>query len=484
MKINGVDVERTLASVRQSLRDDAGIPQSFRVVVEMLVLLVQALINQVTLGSHNSSIPPSQDPNRQKKRQREGDPEQKDGAKRKPGGQKGRIGTTLKPVAEPDEVVELRIDPTVLPPGHTYRDDGFEARQVADLHITCVVTEYRAQVLKDERGQRYVAPFPVGVVAPIQYGASVKAYTVYLSQFQLLPYDRIRDQLQEHMGLPVSVGSIYNFNQEAAQRLTDLAFEGWVKQKLLLSPCNHADETGINISGQRFWLHTLSNSSLTLLMPHAKRGGEAMDEMGVLPQFSGILCHDHWKAYFRYTQCCHALCNAHHLRELERAWDQDRQHWAKAMKTFLLELNETVVQAGGQLSPEEDARWRLRYRALLDEAKKECPAPEKIHTGPRSKGRTPRSKARNLLERLAAFEAETLRFMTDRHVPFTNNQGENDLRMSKVQQKISGCFRSLDGAKAFCLIRSYLSTCRKNGVSATDAIQLLFHGSLPAFMQQ
>ena len=483
MKINGIDVEQTLESVQKSLQEDPGVPQSFRVVVEMLLLLVKALINQVTLGSRNSSIPPSQDPNRRKKSQRDADSNGEDDAKRRPGGQKGRIGTTLRPVAEPDDVVELRLDPDTLPSGRTYREDGFEARQVADLHITCVITEYRAQRLKDDQGQRYVAPFPAGVVAPIQYGASVKAYSVYLSQFQLLPYDRVRDQLQEQMGLPVSAGSTYNFDQEAAQRLTDLGFEDWVKRALLLSPCNHADETGINIGGQRFWLHNLSSSRLTLLMPHAKRGSEAMDEMGVLPLVRGTLCHDHWKPYFRYTECRHALCNAHHLRELERAWEQDGQQWAKTMKAFLLELNESVDQAGGQLAPEEDRRWRLRYRALLDEAKKECPAPEKIHTGPGSRGRTPRSKARNLLERLEAFEAETLRFMTDHHVPFTNNQGENDLRMSKVHQKISGCFRPMDGAKAFCLIRSYLSTCRKNGVSATQAIQLLFQGKLPEFMK-
>jgi transposase len=386
-------------------------------------------------------------------------------------------------VAEPDEVVELRLAPDALPPGHTYREDGYETRQVADLQITCVITEYRAQRLKDEQGRRYVAAFPAGVVAPIQYGPSVKAHSVYLSQFQLLPYDRIRDQLQDQMDLPVSAGSLVNFDQEAAQRLTDLGFHDWAKQNLLLSPCNHADETGINIGGQRFWLHTLSSSRLTWLMPHAKRGGEAMDAMDVLPRYRGILCHDHWKPYFRYTECRHALCNAHHLRELERAWEQDGQQWAKDMKAFLLELNEAVHQAGGQLAAEEDSRWRLRYRALLDAAKSECPAPEKSKTGLDSRGRPPRSKARNLLERLEAFEAETLRFMTDRNVPFTNNQGENDLRMSKVHQKISGCFRSMEGAKDFCLIRSYLSTCRKNAVSATEAIQTLFRGKLPEFMR-
>ena len=479
MKINGLDVDQTLESVRKALQENPDIPSAFRVVVEMLLLLVMALMSRVTLGSHNSSIPPSQDPNRKKKDRPDADPDAPPGAaKRKRGGQKGHIGSTLQPVPEPDEVLELAVDRATLPPEHTYREAGFEARQVIDLQITCFVTEYRAQVLQDERGQRFVAAFPEGVKRPVQYGKSVKAHTVYLSQFQLLPYDRIRDQFQDQMGLPISVGSIYRFNQEAYQRLEE--FERWVKEELSQALCAHADETGINIGGKRHWLHNLSSSTLTWFMPHAKRGCEAMDEMGVLPQFHGTLCHDHWKPYYRYTDCVHALCNAHHLRELERAWEQDGQHWAKAMQTLLLELNDAVDLAGGRLPPDEDARWRQRYRELLEKAKAECPAPDTPRSATR--GRPKRSKARNLLERLEAFENDTLRFMTDPLVPFTNNQGENDLRMTKVQQKISGCFRSMDGAKAFCRIRSYLSTCRKNAVSATDALTLLFQGKLPDFV--
>jgi len=479
MKINGIDVDQTLESVRKSLREDPGIPSAFRRVVEMLLLLVTALVNRVTLDSRTSSIPPSQDPNRKKKTRAEADPDAPpDPSKRKQGGQKGRLGTTLQPVAEPDAVRVLPVDRASLPPGHTYHEAGFEARQVIDFEMTCIVTEYRAQVLQDERGQRFVAPFPEGVSSPVQYGKSVKAHTVYLSQFQLLPYDRIRDQCQEEMGLPISVGSLYNFNQEACQRLA--TFEDWVKARLSQALCAHADETGINIGGQRHWLHNLSSPTLTLYMPHAKRGSEAMDDMGVLPHFSGTLCHDHWKPYYRYTGCTHALCNAHHLRELERAWEQDGQKWAKAMQTLLLDIKDAVDQAGGVLLPQADAYWRERYRALLAEAESECPPPAPPKPGTR--GRPKRSKARNLLERLAEFENDTLRFMTDPQVPFTNNQGENDLRMTKVQQKISGCFRSMDGAKAFCRIRSYLSTCRKNGVTPTHALTLLFQGKMPDFV--
>lgn len=207
-----------------------------------------------------------------------------------------------------------------------------------------------------------------------------------------------------------------------------------------------------------------------------------MDAMGILGNFSGTLCHDHWKPYFHYT-CLHSLCNAHHLRELERAWEQDGQKWAKKMQMLLLEIDAAVEKAGGSVSDQVARKFRSRYRSLLTRADRECPPPTP-KTGPKKRGRVPKSKSRNLLERLRDYETETLRFMTDNRIPFTNNQGENDIRMTKVQQKISGCFRSFEGAQIFCRVRSYLSTCRKNGVQPTRALQLLFAGQLPKFLTQ
>jgi len=204
-----------------------------------------------------------------------------------------------------------------------------------------------------------------------------------------------------------------------------------------------------------------------------------MDEMGILPKFQGTICHDHWKPYFHYGGL-HALCNAHHLRELERAVEQDNQQWAAQMIVLLKEMNKATHEAGGRLEAAESEHFRKCYRDLLREAEVECPAPdEKVK---KKKGKTARSKARNLLERLRDYENETLRFMVDYNVPFSNNQAENDLRMTKVQQKISGCFRSMEGAKIFCRIRSYLSTCRKQGVTASEALRLLFQGKWPDFM--
>jgi len=215
-------------------------------------------------------------------------------------------------------------------------------------------------------------------------------------------------------------------------------------------------------------------------MPHDKRGAEAIEAMGIIPGFKGVLCHDHWKPYFRY-ECDHALCNAHHLRELERAWEQDNQKWAKELQALLIEINKATDNSKGQITQTEQKKYRNRYRAIIKKAQIECPPPdESKREGKR--GRLKRSKSRNLLERLQNFEKETLLFMEKEEVPFTNNRGENDIRMTKVQQKISGCFRSTKGAEIFCRIRSYISTCKKNNLGASEALRVLFNGTLPDFI--
>jgi len=229
-------------------------------------------------------------------------------------------------------------------------------------------------------------------------------------------------------------------------------------------------------------LHCASNPQWTHYFPHEKRGKEAMDEIDILPRFKGILCHDHWKPYYRYQQMVHALCNAHHLRELTRAWEQDGMNWARDMDRLLREINQAVDDAGGALSTEKAKHYRIRYKKQLKKADTECPPPEEPPGKPK-RGRVKRSKARNLLERLIDYEDDVLRFMENPLLPFTNNLGENDIRMTKVQQKISGCFRSVDGAKIFCRVRGYLSTCRKQNVSASTALNLLFEGKLPDFVE-
>lgn len=473
MKISdiNIDIEATLADVKQQMKEDKSLSPSLRAAIELLVVVVQLLLGRLKLNSRNSSKPPSQDPNREKTQRKK--------SELKPGAQPGRIGTTLKQIEQPDEVIELNVDRSSLPKETQYKVAGYDSRQVFDIQIRRHVIEYRAEILETSTGERFVAPFPKGVEHSVQYGQGIKTHTVYLSQYQLLPYDRIRQYFEDQLDMSISVGTLFNFNKDASEKTKP--FESWVKQQLIDSAVVNADETKVNINGKGYWLHTACNSGLTWLAVHESRGRVAMNDIGILPYFKGVLCHDHWKTYFKYVSCQHSLCNAHHLRELERAWEQDKQSWAQKMQKLLVDMNKSVENHGGCLKPDQAESWRLAYRQCLDEADIECPPPdEKNRKGKR--GKLARSKSRNLLERLRNFEAEVLRFLEDPNVPFTNNQGERDIRMAKVQQKISGCFRSLEGAQIFCNVRSYLSTARKQGVSAGVALTALFDGRDLDFM--
>jgi transposase len=462
-----IDIRKALASAKEQLAEETNIPAGLRVTVELLILIITILSNKLGLDSTNSSKPPSSDPNRLKKKRSSNG--------KKPGGQEGRRGVKLEPVSDPDQIEVISIDRQTLPPGD-YQEDGFEIRQLFDINISREVTEYRAQVLRDSKGKRYVANFPSHITQSAQYGFRVKAHAVYLSQFQLIPYQRVQDYFFQQCGFPLSVGSLFNFNKEAYRLLE--TFDTNMKAKLILESVAHVDETGINVGGKRIWLHSISNGSYAYLYPHEKRGTEAMETIGIIPFFRGILIHDHWKSYFTYKQCLHSLCNAHHLRELECAKDQYAQLWAGQMQDLLQTIHQEVEKAGGLLNPEKAENYRLQYREIISQGMDKCPLPLSNH---KKRGRIKKSKPRNLLERLCNYETEVLRFMTDPRVPFTNNQGENDIRMTKVQQKISGCFRSIEGAKIFCRIRSYILTCQKHGLNPADGITMLFQGKLPNF---
>lgn len=458
-----IKLTEIIEKARTSLKEEDASPL-FKESVSDLLDVIAFLTNRLGLNSSNSSKPPAQDPNRMRPVRRA------QGSKRKPGGQKGHKGNYLKPVEKPTESEDILIDRRTLPRGQ-YRHVGFESRQVFDIEISFVVKEYRGEILENEKGVQFIADFPEGVTEAAQYGCTIKAHSVYMSQFQLVPLARVEDHFRDQLRLPISKGSISNWNLSAYKKLE--FFEEWARRSLIHSICNNVDETGINIGGKRHWLHSVSNEKVTLFHADLKRGQEAMDRMGVLPYFKGVLMHDHWKPYFGYD-CVHSLCNAHHLRELEAAIEFDAQDWARGMQGLLVEMRDAVEKAGGSLSPGAAKEYRKRYRRVLRNGDLECP----LDSSSRAQ-----TKSRNLLERLRDFENETLRFLEDPNAPFTNNQGENDIRMTKVQQKISGCFRSVEGAKVFCRIRSYLSTCRKNGVGASEALKLLFDGRLPSFMK-
>jgi transposase len=242
MKLDSIDIEEAIQNVQRLLKEEKGLSPALVGSIEIILLVVSLLANRLNLNSRNSSKPPSSDPNRGKTRKTPG--------KRKPGGQKGHNGTTLQKVDNPDRVKHLKVDRSKLPPGN-YKIVGYEPRQVVDLDISRIVTEYRAQILEDEKGKTHMAEFPKGVSRPIQYGVSVKVHSVFMSQYQMIPYNRVEEIFFDQTEIPISSGTIYNFNEDAYHRLE--TFESIVKSKLINSPLIHADETGINIDGKRVW---------------------------------------------------------------------------------------------------------------------------------------------------------------------------------------------------------------------------------------
>lgn len=471
MKLDKLNITETVHKARDLLETDQQISPGLKAIVEMLLMIITLLSGKFLLHSKNSSQPPSMDPNRKKKKKGTGE--------RKAGGQPGRVGTQLEPVDNPDNIIPIELDKNHLPEG-IYKEVGYESRQVIDIEISRIVTEYRAQVLEDSNGKRYVAKFPEGISRPIQYGQSIKAHAVYLSQFQLIPYERAADYFINEASIPISVGSLFNFNKEAYELLE--TFDTLAKDEVKKASVLHADETGINVNGKRLWLHNASNEKWTYFYPHEKRGSEAMDAIDILPHFRGTLVHDHWKPYYTYIDCHHALCNAHHIRELEWVIEHSGFVWAKKMQNLLLKINEAVNESEtSTLEAPVNRAYREQYHAIIQEGLIEMP-PTQHPPNPNSqkkKGREKKTKALNLLERLRDFENDVLRFMDVADVPFTNNRGENDIRMTKVQQKISGCFKSIEGAKIFCRVRSYLLTCQKHHISPTDALKTLFNRKLP-----
>lgn len=443
----------------------AGLKATLELLFGVCLLLAE---KRLTKNSKNSNIPPSADPNRGKSIKAQGE--------RKPGGQPGHTGKRLEPVEKPDEIRIIKIERKSLSPGK-WETRGYEKRQLFELQIRRRVIEYQAEIVVNEKGEQKVAPFPEGLTQAAQYGNGVKAHGVYMAVQQLIPCERASEHFDSQLHLPVSTGSICNFKQEASELLE--GFEHWLTVQLQAEKVLNLDETGINIASKRVWLHSASSDLYTRYYPHEKRGKEAMDEMGILPVTDTIMIHDHWKAYYSYENKAHGLCNSHHIRELTAAREEG-QHWAQPMIDFLVELNGKVDAEGGQLDIAGQQTAREKYRQIVKLAEAECPPPPPNPPGKR--GRIAKSKTRNLIERLREYEEDTLRFMTDPDVPFTNNLAERDLRMTKVQQKISGCFRSWEGARAFCRIRSYLSTSAKHTVSAADALTILFDGKLPGFV--
>jgi transposase len=441
--------------------------------IEALTERVKELENRLNKDSHNSSLPPSSDGLGKKRK-----PKSERGKSGRPtGGQRGHRGRTLEFADQPDEVIVHTPD-SCRACGASLADEPAiksERRQVHDLPpIKVIVTEHQAQTrCCRECGCQNRAAFPEEVSNPVQYGPSVKGLATYLSAYQLLPMERIATLIFDVFGIRLSEGTLANATQQAACNLVDV--EATIRESLRNADVLHVDETGIRIDGKLNWLHVTSTPDATFYASHPKRGAVATDAIDILPGFEGRVVHDGWSPYQKYS-CRHSLCNAHHVRELTAIEEQFHQPWAKDMKELLLDIKQAVdlekARNMQRLHPLKECEFEARYSTIVKAGHAANPPP--APTGKR--GRTKNGPARSLLLRLDQRRLEVLAFMYDFAVPFDNNLAERDIRMMKVKQKVSGSFRSEEGAKAFCRIRGYVSTMLKQGHNVLSALRSVFEG--------
>jgi transposase len=392
---------------------------------------------------------------------------------RRSGGQKGHQGHTLKMVEQPDhiQVHEASTCSHCATDLQSVEPCGYEKRQVFDVPpMRIEVTEHQAEVKTCPGcGQQVKGDFPSDVTQPVQYGPRFKAQASYLNNYQFIPLARTCELLGDFYGHMPSEAFVLDANATLVdQTEPSLAT---IKQQLIAADVAHFDESGLRVEGQLNWLHVASTDQLTYYAVHPKRGQVGMKAVGILPEFEGRAVHDHWKSYFTFDDCQHALCNAHHLRELQFVLDQYDQTWARQMAQLLLDIKDEVQAAPLEqttLSPELLAHFEQRYDELIAQGLKANPPP--ADPPPRKRGRKKQSPPKNLLDRLQQFKPQVLAFMYDFRVPFDNNLAERDVRMVKVKQKVSGAFRTRTGAETFCIIRSYISTVRKQGRNVIDAI--------------
>nr|WP_292348441.1 IS66 family transposase [Methanoregula sp. PtaB.Bin085] len=398
---------------------------------------------------------------------------------RPPGGQLGHKGQTLEMVENPDEIAFHRVQVCQGCRTSLVDEDPvkIERRQVHDTEFRIRVTEHRAEHKRcPECGMMNRGEFPSDVQFPVQYGPNLKALMVYLCVYQLVPYDRIREMFSDIFGRSLSTGTLVNAVQESYRNLAGV--EERIRDLLKDSKVIHVDETGMRVTGIRQWLHVASTDFLTWYGHHKKRGKRATDDMQILPRFKGTMVHDFRASYFRYPSR-HAICNAHLLRELNGISENYQHTWSLDLHDLILEIKHQVDAARANscsLSSSTIADFEARYVRILESGLNEISS-EEIPDSPTKRGRKKQSKARNLLDRCRKFPPEVLAFMHNLSIPFTNNLAERDIRMAKVQQKISGTFRSENGASAFCRIRGYISTTRKNNKPVLDSLIGAFRGT-------
>jgi transposase len=447
---------------------------------------IQKLEDQLAKNSSNSGKPPSSDgyekPAPKSRRKRSG---------KKSGGQVGHPGHTLEMVAEPDKVEPHPVNCCVHCHTSLKKEKvvRIERRQVFDLPKVCLeVTEHQAEVKMCPKCQQpTTGKFPLEVSQPTQYGKKIKSQMAYFHEYQLLPLKRTQETFKDLYNQSVGEGTIVSACKELALKVKP-ANEAIKKHLTYNELVECFDETGMRIKGALHWLHVACTRLLTYYEVHKKRGRKAMDAIGILPNFTGRAIHDGLKAYFQYPQLRHGLCNAHHSRELDFLEEYHPQKWVIELSDLIMEIKAAVDTAKKKsktkLSPKTLANFSAQYGALLKQGFKKNPPP-KVE-GPVRRGRPKQGVAKNLLDRLLDHKEAVLAFMYDFNVPFDNNQAERDVRMMKVKQKISGCFRSDHGSETFCAIRAYISTARKNDQPVLDVLHAAFenHPFIPTFVSQ
>ena len=424
----------------------------------------------IGMNSTNSSKPPSTDNKLTKIKK-----PTTSSSKKKRGAQSGHKGKSLKIVATPDTVKVIL--PTVCSccDSSLKNIDSFkyEKRQLFDLpDIKMQVTEYQAHSIKCKKCNTLnKAEFPDNIKANTQYGENLKSFISYLNCYQMLPYERIVETIEDLTSHKISTGTIYNFLNTHYDKLDK--FEITLKESLLKEEVLNSDETGINIKAKLHWIHVASSSVMTYYMLHSKRGQIAMDDMAIIPNYKGVLVHDHWTPYNKYTNCTHSYCNAHILRELNGVTEKESVLWSQDMHTLLTNMNIAVHKAKESnkttITQAQISKFIKNYEKITQSANNYYPPPDK--TLKKARGRPKQEKGKNLLDRLLKYQDETLRFLSDFRVPFTNNLAERDLRMIKVKEKISGSFASFKGGEIFCRIRSYISTLKKNNIGVLQGLR-------------
>jgi transposase len=434
---------------------------------------LESRLVEVEKNSKNSSKPPSSDG------LKKGAAQPRQAGTKPIGGQKGHQGVTREMVENPDVIEALYPLVDVCECGCTLDKKSArikERRQQIEIpEPITITTEYRKMEVQCQCGRIHVGKFPSNVTPHVSFGARLKSYCVGLTHGHFVAIERVSEIVNDQYGVQPSRGSIQNWLIQAADKLAgDYVVN---QQAIIQAKSAHFDESGLRRSGKTEWLHVATTQTHVHYSVHEKRGYLAMDAAGILPNFKGIAIHDHWKSYWKYTDCEHALCNAHHLRELRYCEQLTGESWAINLRKLLVEGKEKVTEAKaeGKTSLEQTVVDDLlnRYTELVNLGLKSFPV-QPHEEG--KKGRQKQHEATNLLVRLRDFKTEVWRFITDWHVPFDNNQAERMVRPVKVKIKVIGGFRSVGGSQAFCVIRSIWETNKLNSINPFDTLRCVFVG--------